>query len=78
MKIISAREEQVLQLIALENTTDEIAGKLYISPATVNSHRKNLFSKLQARNSAGLIRIAYEKGILQLRCNYQELQISTS
>lgn len=74
MKIISKREEEVLQLIAEENTASEIAGKLYISMATVNTHRKNLCLKLKARNTAGLIRRAFEHGILQLNLIQPELQ----
>lgn len=66
MKIISKREEEVLALIADEKTTHEIADKLFISRTTVETHRKNLFIKLNARNAAGLIRRAYEEGILQL------------
>lgn len=73
MKIISKREEQVLHLIADENTASEIAGILYISMATVNTHRKNLCIKLNARNTAGLIRRAFEQGILQLNLSQAEL-----
>lgn len=61
---ISAREKEVLQLIAYEHTAKEIAKKLYISTHTVISHRKNLFSKLGVRNTAGMIRVAFEQGIM--------------
>ena len=64
--LISPREKEVLGLIAEEYTTKEIASRLYISYETANSHRKNLRIKLDARNAAGLIRKAFEKGLMQL------------
>lgn len=60
------RERQVLHLIAEEFTTKEIAKKLYISHQTVQTHRKNLLAKLDARNTAGLMRKAFERRILIL------------
>lgn len=61
---ITAREAEVLRLIAAERTTDEIARDLGISVNTVESHRRQLLQKLGARNSAGLVRIAIEAGLL--------------
>lgn len=61
---ISRREKEVLKLIAEEFTTQEIADKLFISLKTVESHRANLLAKLNARNSAGLVRISLENGLL--------------
>lgn len=63
---ITKREREVLRLIAYERTTYEIAAELYISPHTAISHRKYLMEKLGARNTAGLVRRAYELGILTL------------
>lgn len=62
---LSRRERQVLGLIARERTTQEIAAELFISENTVESHRRNLLYKLDARNVAGLVRIAMEKGLLE-------------
>lgn len=62
---ISRREKEVLALIVEEFTTQEIAEKLYISLKTVESHRSSLLSKLNARNSAGLVRIAIENNLLE-------------
>jgi len=62
---ISAREHEVLNQISYGLTTKEIASKLYVSDHTIITHRKNLLIKLQARNTAGLIRKAFEFGILQ-------------
>lgn len=62
---LSGREKQVLDLIIREYTTTEIGTKLFISPGTVETHRKNLLSKLNARNTAGLVRISMEYNLLQ-------------
>jgi DNA-binding CsgD family transcriptional regulator len=42
----------------------EIAAKIHLSPSTIESHRKNLRHKLLARNSAEMVRIAMERGLL--------------
>jgi DNA-binding CsgD family transcriptional regulator len=55
----------VLLAISEELTSQEIAEKLFISNKTVETHRMNLISKLGARNSVGLIKIAMEKGLLK-------------
>jgi DNA-binding NarL/FixJ family response regulator len=62
--MITRRESSVLKLLAEGYTNLEIAEKLFISPLTVDSHRKNLIIKLQARNTASLIKIASDKGLL--------------
>ncbi len=61
---VSRREKEVLDLIIKEHTTQEIANQLFISLKTVESHRSNLLAKLNARNTAGLVRIAMENNIL--------------
>lgn len=61
---LTKREKEILQLIADEKTTSEIAELLFISAYTVETHRNNLLTKLGARNVAGLIKIAIEKGII--------------
>ena len=63
--LISRRESEVLHLIAYEFTTIEIADMLYISYNTAHSHRKSMLNKLKVKNSAGLIRRAFELGLLQ-------------
>ena len=61
---LSPREKEVLRLIVEEHTTTEIGDKLCISIKTVETHRRNLLSKLNARNTAGLVRIAVEQGLV--------------
>ncbi|NND32830.1 MAG: helix-turn-helix transcriptional regulator [Saprospiraceae bacterium] len=63
---ISTREKQVLYLLANEYRTDEIADKLFISPHTVISHRRHLLEKLNVRNTAGMVRVAFECGLLRI------------
>ncbi len=62
---ISRREKEVLKLIMEEFTTQEIANKLFISLKTVESHRSNLLSKLNVRNTAGLVRTTIENNLLE-------------
>lgn len=62
---LSKRELEVLQLISNELTTKEIAQKLFISENTVETHRKNLITKLNVRNTAGLVRYAIEKKLIE-------------
>jgi len=61
---LTRREDEVLQAISEELTTQEIAEKLFISSKTVETHRMNLMSKLGAKNSVGIVKIAMEKGLL--------------
>jgi DNA-binding NarL/FixJ family response regulator len=63
--LLTRRETEVLMLIADGYTNQEIADKIFVSPLTVDSHRKNLLTKLNARNTAALIKIAITKGLIQ-------------
>ena len=61
---LTRREKEILQLIVEELTTEEIAQKLFIGKTTVASHRNSLLRKLNAKNTAGLVKAAYEFGLL--------------
>ena len=61
---LTRREQEVLELIVSENTTQEIADKLFLSPSTVETHRMNLCAKMNARNTAGLVRNAMKLGLV--------------
>ena len=61
---ITKREMEVLQLIATGQTSAQIAEQLFISPQTVDSHRKSLMSKFSVIKSVNLIQKAKELGIL--------------
>ncbi len=62
---VTEREFEVLKFIAEELTNKEIASKLYISPRTVETHRRNLIQKLKVKNTAGLVK--YYLYLLQFR-----------
>lgn len=62
---LTRREKDILRLIVLENSAQEIADKLFISPNTVETHRRHLLEKLNVKNSAGLVRIALEKKLVE-------------
>lgn len=63
---LTRREKEVLHCIYEELTTQETAIKLFISPKTVETHRMNLMTKLGARNSAGIIKVAIAQDLLNL------------
>lgn len=62
---LTRREKEVLQLIAKEHSSKEIADALFISINTVEIHRKHLFQKLDVKNLAGLIRKALLLGLIE-------------
>lgn len=64
LPILTPREKEVLQLIAEGYTNPQIAEKIFLSPFTVDSHRKNLLAKLDVRNTAMLIRFAIENKLI--------------
>jgi len=57
---LTRREKEILKLIAAGHTTNDIAGQLYISPLTVETHRRNLMQKFEVNNAPALIHIAAE------------------
>jgi DNA-binding NarL/FixJ family response regulator len=61
---LTRREKEILQLITKEFTNQEIAAKLFISPHTVDNHRISLLHKLGVKNTAGLVRVAIENGLI--------------
>jgi len=63
--LLTRREKEILQLIALEYSSRDIADKLYISLNTVENHRKHLFQKMDVKNLAGLMRKALMLGLIK-------------
>ena len=61
---ITRREKEVLQLIIQELTNQEIADKLFISLHTVENHRISLLHKLNVKNTAGLVKVALQTGLV--------------
>lgn len=64
--ILSARELEVLQLIAKECSNEQIGEMLYISERTVEAHRRNIFIKTKTKSIVGLIKYALNEGLVTL------------
>lgn len=63
--VLSAREKEIIQLIADGYTTQEIADKLFLSFTTVENYRFNILTKFGVKNTAVLIKRAVQLGIVQ-------------
>jgi DNA-binding NarL/FixJ family response regulator len=63
---LTQREQEILQLVAGGLSTKIIAERLVISPRTVETHRTNIMHKLQAANTAELVRIALQFGLVKM------------
>jgi DNA-binding NarL/FixJ family response regulator len=61
---LTDRERDILQLVARGLSNDEIAGELIISPLTAKTHVSNILRKLDCRDRAGLVALAYESGLI--------------
>jgi len=61
---LTDREREVLTLVGRGKSNDEIAGELFVSPATVKTHVSRVMSKLYARDRAQLVVAAYESGLV--------------
>ncbi len=61
---LSAREVQVLEQVAAGTSNREIARRLFISEATVKTHLTHIYGKLDVRDRAAAVAVAYQRGIL--------------
>ncbi|MBW7838296.1 MAG: response regulator transcription factor [Chitinophagaceae bacterium] len=61
---LSPREIEIVKLIAEGLTNKEIAGRLFLSTVTVDTHRKNILAKLHLRNTASLVKYAVDHKLL--------------
>lgn len=64
LPLLTRREKEILQLISEGYTNPQIAEQIFLSPFTVDSHRKNLLAKLGVKNTASLIRLAVERKLI--------------
>lgn len=64
LPMLTAREKEVLALIGEGMTNQDIASQLFVSPLTVDSHRKNLLAKFGVKNTAAMIKVALEHKLL--------------
>jgi DNA-binding CsgD family transcriptional regulator len=76
MIYLTNRERQVLHLISIELSNLQISKELDISKSTVDKYRRNLLWKFDCKNSVGVIRKAYEQGILPITNNLGEEKLS--
>lgn len=65
-EVLSSREIEVMELICKQYTTSEIAEKLFISPRTVDGHRKKLLIKTESKNVAGLVIYCVQNKLVQI------------
>lgn len=63
---LSAREIEVLNLVAKEYSNEQIAEKLFISERTVEAHRRNIFIKTKTKTIVGLMKYAINKGLIEI------------
>jgi DNA-binding NarL/FixJ family response regulator len=61
---LTTREIEIVKLIMEEYSSEEIAGKLFISKRTVDTHRKNIIQKTSTRTLVGLIKFAIENNLV--------------
>ncbi len=64
--LLTAREHQVLELVALGLSAKEVAQEIDIAPRTVERHIENVRLKIRARNRTHMVTLAMELGLLQL------------
>ena len=64
LAVLTLREKEILEMIAQENTSDEIAAKLFISKKTVDNHRTNMLQKTNSKSTIGLVKFAIRNGIV--------------
>ncbi|MCY2685947.1 response regulator [Salinimicrobium sp. TH3] len=65
LDVLTERELEILKLIAYENSNTDIADVLFISPKTVETHRKNLMRKIGVKNSLGVYKFALKHKLVE-------------
>ena len=78
MDNITNREKEIIKLVALEKSNNEIATDLNISVNTVLTHKQNLFRKLQVSNSVGLALKSLMAGLIDKKIMDEYYQIKLS
>ena len=63
--VLTHREKEILQLLAEGMTSNEIAGRLFLSNYTIDTHRKNMLQKFNVHNTQSLINAVRKLGVLQ-------------
>lgn len=63
LPLLTNREKEILQLIVAEYSSQQIAEQLFLSVRTIESHRFNLYKKLNVNNTVALVKMALELGL---------------
>lgn len=61
---LTKREVEIIRMVSREMSTKEIASALFLSELTINTHRRNIFRKLDIKNVAGLVNFAKQNQLL--------------
>lgn len=64
---LTERELEIAEALSLGLSSDEISEQLFISVFTVNTHRRNAMVKVNARNTAHLVRMCFEAGVFETK-----------
>lgn len=62
--ILTKREIEILKLVCQEYSNSDIAGKLFLSVGTIETHRKNIIAKLGVNNTVGLVKYALRNNLM--------------
>lgn len=65
-EILTEREKEIMEMVVAEMNVNEIADKLCLSPRTVETHKRNIMTKLGVKSTVALVKMFYETKILQL------------
>lgn len=65
IEMLTLREKEILELIVEERSTHEIADKLCLSPRTIETHKRNIMSKLNVKTTVALVKYVYQHGLLE-------------
>jgi DNA-binding NarL/FixJ family response regulator len=65
LEVLTDREREIVALVALGLSNQDIAGRLYLSPLTVKTHVNRAMAKLDVRDRAQLVVIAYQTGLVR-------------
>lgn len=64
LPFLTKREKEILEMIAEGLTNHEIAAKLFLNSTTIDSHRKNMLTKFNVKNTAALIKVAMSNHLI--------------
>lgn len=70
---LTSREIEIIELIGLELSSQEMADKLFLSPATVEKHRHNIIKKLGVKNSIGVVKYAYQNNLISFESKKKDI-----